>query len=174
MPKFTAVSVIFSLVNLTCRKRLRLAAADGNESENDSTFAVRDTARGSKNQTIGGSIKSAFRAAIRVITGEADEEPTPRRKRRGETEGEFQRQARLLARRSRVRSLIQQFGKRAKRIAQYRRIIRLTLEEWGPPDAHLSDTRALTSQWNTGGGVDYGSGPGGAQPTNTNHISPRL
>jgi hypothetical protein len=164
------------LANRTFRKRSRLAAADGNESrnENDSTLAARDTARGSENRTIAGSIKSAFRAAVRAITDEAEDEPAPRRKRRGETEGEFQRQARLLARPSRTRQLMQQFAKRAKRLAQYRRTIRLTREAWGPDDAHLTDTRALTSQWNTGAGVDYGSGPASAPATHTNFVSPRF
>jgi hypothetical protein len=69
-------------------------------SENDSTFAVRNTAKGSKNQTIPGAIKSLFKAATKEITRRQEDEPAAaRRRRRGET-GRVFANAKALFRRS--------------------------------------------------------------------------
>jgi hypothetical protein len=65
----------------------------------DSTLAVRDTARGSENRTIAGAIKGLFRTATKAVTGRVDDEPPVTRRRKGETEGEFQVMARRIARR---------------------------------------------------------------------------
>jgi ribosomal protein L23 len=62
-------------------------------SENDSTFAVRDTAKGTKHQTIRGAIKQLFRSAVKAITSCGEEDPAPRRRRRGETEKGFRHAA---------------------------------------------------------------------------------
>lgn len=65
----------------------------GAASENDSTFAVRDTAEGSKNRTIAGAIESLFRSVAKAIIGRDEDEPQPetRRRRSGETEGDLRK-----------------------------------------------------------------------------------
>jgi hypothetical protein len=62
-------------------------------SENGSTFAVRDTAKGSKNRTIAGAIKALFRKTAQLVSGRDDDEPRPqtRRRGRGETEGDLRK-----------------------------------------------------------------------------------
>jgi hypothetical protein len=73
---------------------------------NDRTCAVsvRDTAQGSKNQTTNrtgaGAIKALFRDAIKALTRRADDEPQPRRSRRGETDRAFVMAAKAIARRA--------------------------------------------------------------------------
>ena len=72
-------------------------------SANDSTRAVRDMARGSKNRATE-TLKGLFRAAVKVVTRHNENEPQPKQRRRsGETEGGFRRLARNLARRFDVR-----------------------------------------------------------------------
>lgn len=52
--------------------------------ENGSTFAVRDTAKGSKNRTNTGSVKGSFKAASKAVTLPGNDKPKPQaRKRRG-------------------------------------------------------------------------------------------
>jgi len=66
-------------------------------SENASTSAVRDTAEGSKNRTIAGTIKGLFRKVAKAIThDDAEPAPEPRRRRSGETEGEFRKLVRQI------------------------------------------------------------------------------
>jgi hypothetical protein len=79
-------------------------------------------------------IKGLFREA-KAMLRRADAAPQPKqRKRAGETEGDFRKLARKLARRFDVR---QQFGKVAKaRAVRLVRTIILSPEEWGAPDAH--------------------------------------
>ena len=53
----------------------------GAASENDSTFAVRDTAEGSKNRTTGGStaaVKALFGAAKALLCRKDEDEPQRR------------------------------------------------------------------------------------------------
>jgi len=96
------------------------------------------------------------------------DEPPPPRRRRGETEGDFRRLARKAARRFDVRK---QFGKVAKACAVRRgRTIILSPEEWGAPDAHLTNTNELLNLWNNDAGSDYG----GDIDANKNHIFPQL
>lgn len=113
-------------------------------------------------------IKGLFREA-KAMLRRADDAPQPKqRKRAGETEGDFRKLARKLARRFDVR---QQFGKVAKSGAvRLVRTIILAPEEWGGPDAHLSNTFDLISQLNneTAGDTVYDSGFDAGQ----NHISP--
>ena len=60
---------------------------NGSASENDSTLAVRDTARGSRNRTTPGAIKALFKAAVKAVALPGNGEPKPEaRKRRGGTD----------------------------------------------------------------------------------------
>lgn len=98
----------------------------------------------------------------------AQDEPPPARRRSGETEGEFRRLARKLSRRFDVRK---QFEKVAKaRVVRRVRTIILSPEEWGAPDAHLTNTNDLLNLWNNDAGSDYGGG----FDANKNHIFPQL
>jgi hypothetical protein len=96
------------------------------------------------------------------------DEPPPPRRRSGETEGEFRRLARKVARRFDV---WKQFEKAAKARAVRRvRTIILSPEEWGAPDAHLTNTNDLLQLWNNDAGSNYDTG----FDTIKNHISPQL
>jgi hypothetical protein len=68
-------------------------------SETDSTLAVRDMARGSKNRTNPGAIKGLFRKAAKAATNSGDEPKpaTKRRRRGGETKGEHRKPAHVQA-----------------------------------------------------------------------------
>jgi hypothetical protein len=67
--------------------------------ENDKTFAVRDTAGGSKHRTtIGSTIKGAFRLAVKAVTGTEDDAPKVRKKRKGDSEGQIVRLKRWITR----------------------------------------------------------------------------
>jgi hypothetical protein len=116
-----------------------------------------------------GTIKSLFHTATKVLTHRDQDEPPPARRRSGETEGEFRRLARKIARRFDV---WKQFEKAAKARAVRRvRTIILSPDEWGAPDAHLTNTNDLLQQlWNNDAGSDYG----GSFDTNQNHICPHL
>jgi hypothetical protein len=143
--------------------------ASEDTSENDSTGAVRDTAPGSKNRTITGTIKGLFRDAVNALTRRDEDEPQPPRRRRGETEGDFRMLARKAARRFDART---QFRKVAAACApRHVRTIFLSPEEWGGPDAHLSTALDLLAHVNNDAA---GSGYGGGFDTSQNHISPRL
>jgi len=64
-----------------------------------------------------------------------------------------------------------QFEKVAKARAIRRvRTIILSPEEWGAPDAHLTNTNDLLQLWNNDAGSDYDGG----FDTIQNHISPHL
>jgi hypothetical protein len=146
--------------------------AIGNESasENGSTSPVRDTGEGSKNRPILGAIKGLFRDAVKALTRHEDEERPDPRRRRGETEGDFRKLARKIARRFDARK---QFRKVAKNRAHRRvRTLILSPEEWGAPDAHLTNTLDLVNLWNNdmSGSSDYGGGFDASR----DHISPGL
>lgn len=139
-------------------------------SESDRTGAVRDTASGSKHRTITETIKGLFRAAMNAVTRRDETEPRPpRRRRRGETEGDFRRLARKAARRLDVRKQFQKVA--AARARRRVRTIVLTAEEWGGPDAHLTSTLDLLTHLNNdmSGGNEYG-----VVDANLHHLSPRL
>ena len=56
-------------------------------SASDSTLAVRDTARGSRNRTTPGAIKTLFKAAVKAVALRSNAAPQPEaRKRRGGTD----------------------------------------------------------------------------------------
>jgi len=95
-------------------------------SENDSTRAVRDTARGTKNQTIAGAIKGWFREAVKAITGRDEDEPPPvLRRRSGETGRGFAMAAK----------------------AALRRAVRVPPEVYAAATAYLSDTLDWLNLW---------------------------
>lgn len=97
-----------------------------------------------------------------------DAPPALSRRRSGKTEGEFRRLARKLSRRLDV---WRQFEKVAKALAVRRvRTIILSPDEWGAPDAHLTNTNDLLQLWNN----DAGSGYDGGFNTTQNHIFPGL
>jgi hypothetical protein len=141
-------------------------------SENGSTSPVRDTGEGSKHRPILGTIKGLFRDVVKALTRHEDEDedrPDPRR-RRGETEGDFRKLARKIARRFDARK---QFRKVAKNRAHRRvRTLILSPEEWGTPDAHLTNTLDLVNLWNSD--MSSGSDYCGGFDANQDHISPRL
>lgn len=116
-----------------------------------------------------GTIKGLFRAAAKILThGDQDEAPSPRRRRRGETEGEFRKLARKLALRFDMRK---QFEKVAKvRTVRRVRTIILSPEEWGAPDAHLTNPLDQLHLWNNDAVGDYD----GVSDTIQNHIPPQL
>jgi hypothetical protein len=77
----------------SAKRRRRRGAGNGgieieSASANDSTLAVRDTARGSKSQTIAGIIKALFKAAADVFARRDPDAPKPEAKRRSRGESE--------------------------------------------------------------------------------------
>jgi hypothetical protein len=147
-----------------------------NESANDSSPAVSNTAGRRRQQSIASAIKGLFRQAVKAITTPSEEdEPPETKKRRGDTEGEFARQALLFARRSQAARLVRQFAKAARNRLQRRHIIRLTRQAWGPPDAHLQTTLNLFDQPVSGAPHGMRSSPAIRHVTapQPNRLSPR-
>lgn len=70
--------------------------------ESDSTRTVRDTARGSKNRTNGGTITRLFRETGKALTPrDTDPEPKPQRRRSGDTDAAvFRTAAKTIMRRA--------------------------------------------------------------------------
>jgi hypothetical protein len=95
-------------------------------SANDSTRAVGDTARGTKNQTIAGAIKGWFREAVKAVTGRDEDEPQPvSRRRSGETDRGFAMAAK----------------------AALRRAVRVPADAYAAVTAYLSDTLDWLNLW---------------------------
>jgi hypothetical protein len=147
--------------------------ANGSASETETSRSVRDTGRRSESRTISAAIKALFRGVGKVLTRHAEDEPQPARRRRGETEGDFRKLAKVIARRFDALKLRQRFRKRSKWLAgRRRRTLRLPPEAWGPPDAHLTNTLDLVRQWNDGAGIDH-CGNLAAEP-HADRLSPNL
>jgi hypothetical protein len=141
------------------------ATTAGNTSANDSTRAVRDTARGSGTRTITGAVKNLFRAAVKALTQRDDEEPQSQpRRRKGETEGEFRKLARKVSRRFDVR---QHFKGRAAITSRY---LSIPPEAYANATAYLAGTLDMLNQLNDAAGSDLGE----SFDTPQNHISPHL
>lgn len=87
-----------------------------------------------------------FRDAGKVVAQHGDDAPEPEpKKRREDGDGEFQK---LVAKFSR-HLLEHQFRTQAKEGLWYVRVIRLSREAWGAPDAHLQTTLNLFDQINS-------------------------
>jgi Relaxase/Mobilisation nuclease domain len=94
-----------------------------------------------------GAIKQLWRKVHQALTEPEADEPKPKGRRRGESEGDFRRLGRMLGRSFNVRLNFKQVAR--KRL--YRRlIIRLTREAWGPPDAHLITTPITNNESDCG------------------------
>ena len=125
----------------------------------------RDSTGPSNNRTIPGAIAKLFRAAVATITGRDQDEPQPeaRRRRSGETEGQFRRLARHLWRRCDAR---QNFRLWSGITSRYVPI---------DPGAHAVATEYLEStldalnQMNDDPGSDYG-GDFNAIPNFNSHL----
>jgi hypothetical protein len=85
-----------------------------------------------------------FRDAGKVLAQHGDDAPEPK-KRREDGDGEFQK---LVAKFSR-RLVKRQFRTQARKGLRYVRVIRLSREAWGAPDAHLQNTLNLFDQINS-------------------------
>jgi hypothetical protein len=96
-----------------------------------------------------GAIKQLWRKVRQALTETEADEPKPKARRRGESEGEFRR----LGRRSNAR---RSFRKVALKRLRRRLIIRLTREAWGPPDAHLITTPIANNESDCGNGFEAG------------------
>jgi len=171
----------------TCRPKF---SAGGNAttitsaSANDSTCAVRDTAQGSRNRTITGSIRALFRSAAKAVT-DADDEPPPERRRdrkEGDRDGGMMRFAlrfsRLFAaKRARPQQTAQvedvREGFRTERAAITRPGTMQDHDAFGAATAYLSDTLDwMNPYWHD----DAGSGTELKADLDTaaNYLSPRL
>src|SRR3954453_11479762 len=75
-----------------------------NANANETSPANRDFAGPSKNRPISGAIKAEFRQAAKTATRDDDEIEPTEKNRKGETEGEFQRFARVFVRRVDMRA----------------------------------------------------------------------
>jgi Relaxase/Mobilisation nuclease domain len=94
-----------------------------------------------------GAIRRLWRKVRQALTEPEANEPKPKARRRGESEGDFRRLGRMLGRSFNVRLNFKQVAR--KRL--YRRlIIRLTREAWGPPDAHLITTPITNNESDCG------------------------
>ncbi|MBV8938025.1 MAG: hypothetical protein JO095_19780, partial [Alphaproteobacteria bacterium] len=118
-------------------------AAEHASREHDATGAARRDARG--------VIKQLWRKLRQALTEPEGDEPKPKARRRGESEGDFRRLGRMLGRRFNVR---QSFRKVARKRLPRRLIIRLTREAWGPPDAHLITTPITNNESDCGNSFD--------------------
>ena len=133
-------------------------------SETEISSADRASAEPSKHRTIAGTIKGLFRDAVKAITRRDEEEmPEPRRRRSGETAGEFRRLARNIARRF---DLSREFRQRAAITSRY---LPMPAEVYAAATAYLS-TFDMLNHWNndTDSGSDFGDGFDADQ----NHLSP--
>lgn len=134
----------------------------GNES--DSTFAVRATAEGSKHRTITGAIKGLFRDAVKALLQKDEDDPRPKPgRRRGETEGEFRRMMRYLARRFDAR---REFRQRAAITSRF-----ITIPVEARATAYLADTLDQFSQLDNG--IDATDDYGEIFDANTQRIFPQ-
>ena len=117
-------------------------------SESDSTRAVRDMARGSKNRATE-TLRGLFCAAVKVITRRDENEPPPKQRRRsGETEGGFRRLARNLARRFNVRRDFRQ------RAAITSRSVTIPDEAFAVAPPYLFNAFDLHNQWDDAADFD--------------------
>jgi hypothetical protein len=108
----------------------------GDTSENDTSFAVRDTAERSKSQTILAAIKGLFRSAAKAITNSEDE-PTPaakRRRRSGETEGDLRKHMPTVDQDSDQPAARGRFAILQPAKAELAAAITFQWEAFGPPD----------------------------------------
>ena len=86
-----------------------------------------------------------FREAGKVLAQHGDDpEPEPK-KRREAGDGEFQKLAAKFSR----RLVTRQFRTQARKGLRHVRVIRLSREAWGAPDAHLQNTLNLFDQINS-------------------------
>jgi hypothetical protein len=137
-------------------------------SEKDEACATPGTAQATK---IGGStagavtiIKGLFRDAVKAVLGRGDDEPQPQARRRsGETEGEFRRLARNLARRFDVR---QSFKARATITSRF---LTIPAEACTIATAYLSGTLDMLNDLNNDDGSDFDGG----FDAPSEHISPQ-
>jgi hypothetical protein len=120
-------------------------------SENDRTRAVRDTARGTKNQTTEGSAgtRQLFRDAIKAVLHRAEDEPTPEPRRRSGDTGRG-------------------FGLAARAIVQ--RAVRLPSAAYAAATEFLSDTLDWLNLWHDN--MEGGGEPADICDTKSNHLSP--
>jgi hypothetical protein len=105
-----------------------------NESANDSSPAVSNTAGRKRQQSITGEIKKLFRQAVKAVTARSDPDERPETKRRkDETEGQFRQFARKLVKPFNVRAIF----KRQASITQRDTMLHQALPL---PPVYLSDT----------------------------------
>jgi hypothetical protein len=108
-----------------------------------------------------------FRSAVKAITGRDEDEPAPEtRRRRGETEGAFQRLARAISRRF---NPMREFRGRAAITSRY---LTISTEAHIAETAYLPSTLDTLNQWNNEG--DFASEFADAFDAEQNHISPHL
>jgi hypothetical protein len=87
-----------------------------------------------------------FRDAGKVLTQHGDDAPEPEpKKRREDGDGEFQKLVAIFSR----RLVTRQFRTQARKGLRHVRVIRLSREAWGAPDAHLQNTLNLFDQINS-------------------------
>jgi hypothetical protein len=120
------------------------------ESAKDRTRAVRDTARGSKNQTIAGAMKELFREAAGILTRHESDELKPETRRgRGETDRGFHMAAKTTLQRA----------------------VRMPADAYSAATAFLADARDWLNLWHddTASIDDPNSG---CHHPYTNHLHP--
>jgi hypothetical protein len=129
-----------------------MTTTTGSAGENDSTCAVRDTAQGSKDRTIAGTIKRLFRDVAKAITRALDApQPKARRRRRSgeDTRDPFPAVARKMAGRAATQT-----------------------QPHVAASICLSETLDWLHLWhNDAAASGY---PGGAFDMKSNHLSPHL
>jgi hypothetical protein len=124
-------------------------------------------AGGTKNRTIPGTLRKLFCATVKAITRQEDDEPKPKPRRRGETEGDFRKLARAIGRFSAHRL----FRKVAKKAMRRRgRTIMLPAEAYGDAHEQLSDTLTWLHQSQHDDTNQFDSG----FDVSSEHLSPRL
>jgi hypothetical protein len=119
-------------------------------------------------------IKRQFRAAGELLAKIEDEPAPETKKRRGETEGEFLRQAILFSRLSQASRRSRQFMRAARKRFRFVRTIRLTPQAWGAPDAHLETTLNLFNQIGAGSTAQGAMNSRSELHSVSNHLSARL
>jgi hypothetical protein len=95
------------------------------------------------------SVKGWFKAAAKALTGDDEDEEPKTRRRRDETEGQFQWLARIIAHVSTVR---QNFRGRSAIASRYAPI---DAEAYAVATKHLSNTLDMLSQLDGGDGCDF-------------------
>jgi hypothetical protein len=90
-----------------------------------------------------------FRDAGKVLAQHGDDAPEPEpKKRREDGDGDFQKLAAKFSRHLKARRR-ERFRTAARKGLRYVRVIRLSREAWGAPDAHLQNTLNLFDQINS-------------------------